>query len=93
MRRAALLRLGLAVDRRAYERMAELEHPCVQRHEPGVLRGAQRFHLEAEPGGRTANRREIPVVGGGREHENPPRLLGQGARAFEKRLGDARRQL
>jgi hypothetical protein len=52
VRGAALRRGGLGVDRRAHERVAELDAAAVEREQPGLLGGRQRRRIEPRAGQR-----------------------------------------
>ena len=69
--RPALLGARAGVDRRARQRMAELDRAGPHRHEPGALGGRQRGKLDAQPPCRAFQQCEVAAVAGGQRAAAP----------------------
>jgi len=78
----------VAIARGPRQRMAELDDPVAQRHQPGGLRRPQVSEVEPQRGRGAGNHRRLPIVAGSGQGQRPARTARQRSGAVQERLGD-----
>ena len=82
---------GIGVDRRAGERVAELDRTRPHRDQAGALGGRERRQVGPEPPCGALEHREIAAIAGRDERQRPAHRLVEGLHPPQKSARDARR--